>query len=183
VLPDHLHTIWTLPGGDGDFAVRWRLIKASFSRGLRQTEGISASRLRKPERGVWQRRYGNTRCATKPISRGISIIFTSTRSNAAVWSARGPDCFRRSIAWCGSASTPRPGRTGPRISRAGSASGNGFRSAQSILRATSYELNAIKGLRHAEEGSGEAGARLEARTLSMRQDFARSLRFVCLRLL
>ncbi len=41
----------------------------------------------------------------------------------------------------------------------------------------------IKGLPHAEEGSGEAGARLEARTLSMRQDFARSLRFVCLRLL
>jgi hypothetical protein len=72
---------------------------------------------------------------------------------------------------------------GPTINGAGSASGNGFRSAQPVLPATSYELNAIKGLRHAEEGSGEAGARLEARTLSMRQDFARSLRFVCLRLL
>jgi hypothetical protein len=46
-----------LPGGDGDFPVRWRLIKASFSRGLPQTEGISVSRLRKPEREAWQRRY------------------------------------------------------------------------------------------------------------------------------
>jgi REP-associated tyrosine transposase len=57
VLPDHLHTIWTLPGADGDFAVCRRLIRASFSRGLPQTERISASRLRKRERGIWQRRY------------------------------------------------------------------------------------------------------------------------------
>jgi hypothetical protein len=26
VLPDHLHAIWTLPEGDADFALRWRLI-------------------------------------------------------------------------------------------------------------------------------------------------------------
>src|ERR1700736_2795805 len=30
VLPDHLHAIWSLPDGDAKFAVRWRLIKASF---------------------------------------------------------------------------------------------------------------------------------------------------------
>ena len=57
VLPDHLDSIWTLPGGDSDFSVRWRLIKSSFSRGLPQTEGVSASRLRKGERGIWQRRF------------------------------------------------------------------------------------------------------------------------------
>ena len=57
VLPDHLHTIWTLQQGDSDFAVRWQLIKANFSRGLAQGERISASRLRKRERGIWQRRY------------------------------------------------------------------------------------------------------------------------------
>ena len=33
-LPDHLHAMWTLPEGDGDFATRWRLIKSNFSRGL-----------------------------------------------------------------------------------------------------------------------------------------------------
>jgi putative transposase len=57
VLPDHLHTIWTLPEGDGDFAVRWALIKARFSRGLAGGEPVSSSRLRKRERGIWQRRY------------------------------------------------------------------------------------------------------------------------------
>jgi putative transposase len=57
VLPDHLHTIWTLPEGDGDFAVRWNLIKGGFTRGLPRVERISASRLRKRERGIWQRRY------------------------------------------------------------------------------------------------------------------------------
>ena len=34
VLPDHIHTIWTLPPGDANFSVRWRKIKARFSRGL-----------------------------------------------------------------------------------------------------------------------------------------------------
>jgi putative transposase len=57
VLPDHLHTIWTLPEGDRDFATRWRLIKAHFSRALPKGERISASRLSKGERGIWQRRY------------------------------------------------------------------------------------------------------------------------------
>ena len=57
VLPDHLHAIWTLPVGDGDFALRWRLIKAAFSRRLPATEAVSASRLEKGERGIWQRRY------------------------------------------------------------------------------------------------------------------------------
>jgi putative transposase len=30
VLPDHLHTIWTLPPGDADYATRWQLIKSGF---------------------------------------------------------------------------------------------------------------------------------------------------------
>jgi putative transposase len=57
VLPDHLHTIWTLPDADRNFATRWRLIKSAFSRALPKTEAISASRTRKAERGIWQRRY------------------------------------------------------------------------------------------------------------------------------
>ena len=32
ILPDHLHTIWTLPKNDADFSTRWRLIKSYFSR-------------------------------------------------------------------------------------------------------------------------------------------------------
>jgi REP-associated tyrosine transposase len=57
VLPDHLHTVWTLPEGDDDFALRWRQIKSAFSRGLTDGERISASRASKNERGIWQRRY------------------------------------------------------------------------------------------------------------------------------
>jgi putative transposase len=57
VLPDHLHTIWTLPQGDDDFSLRWRQIKSAFSRTIEKDERISNSRLRKQERGVWQRRF------------------------------------------------------------------------------------------------------------------------------
>lgn len=57
VLPDHLHAIWRLPDGDADFAVRWSGIKAGFSRALPKSEPITASRERKRERGIWQRRY------------------------------------------------------------------------------------------------------------------------------
>jgi putative transposase len=52
VLPDHLHAVWTLPGGDDNFAIRWQLIKAGFSRGLPRVERVSASRSRKRERGI-----------------------------------------------------------------------------------------------------------------------------------
>ena len=57
VLPDHLHAIWTLPEADADFALRWRLIKSTFSRTLPRGEQISRSRFEKGERGIWQRRY------------------------------------------------------------------------------------------------------------------------------
>jgi len=57
VLPDHLHCVVALPPNDDDFAVRWRLIKAGFSKALPPTESIPAARSRRGERGIWQRRY------------------------------------------------------------------------------------------------------------------------------
>ena len=57
VMPEHLHTIWTLPPDDADYATRWSLIKAGFSRALPETESIRDSRRHKRERGIWQRRY------------------------------------------------------------------------------------------------------------------------------
>ncbi|MBL8473326.1 MAG: transposase [Rhodocyclaceae bacterium] len=57
ILPDHMHALWTLPPGDTDYAKRWMLIKAGFSRLLPKAEQISASRQAKGERGIWQRRY------------------------------------------------------------------------------------------------------------------------------
>jgi len=57
ILPDHLHAIWTLPKGDIDYSLRWRLIKTTFSRALPAGEAVSNSRKSKGERGIWQRRY------------------------------------------------------------------------------------------------------------------------------
>ena len=34
VLPDHMHSLWTLPEGDSDFPERWRRIKSAFTRAL-----------------------------------------------------------------------------------------------------------------------------------------------------
>jgi len=57
VLPDHLHCLWTLPPRDTDFSTRWGLIKACFSRALEKGERISPSRVKRGERGLWQRRF------------------------------------------------------------------------------------------------------------------------------
>jgi len=57
VLPDHLHAVWTLPPGDCDFSTRWRLIKTCFARALLRQERLSAVRMARGERGIWQRRF------------------------------------------------------------------------------------------------------------------------------
>jgi putative transposase len=57
VLPEHLHCVLTLPPGDSDFSLRWRLIKSAFSRALPREERISATRQKYGERGIWQRHY------------------------------------------------------------------------------------------------------------------------------
>ena len=56
-LPDHLHCIWTLPPGDSDFSTRWSLIKGNFSRSVQKRERLSQSRVKRGERGLWQRRF------------------------------------------------------------------------------------------------------------------------------
>jgi putative transposase len=57
VLPDHIHAVWTLPPGDADFSVRWRLIKSHFVRALPKYEPLSDVRRARSERGIWQRRF------------------------------------------------------------------------------------------------------------------------------
>jgi len=57
ILPEHLHCIWTLPPGDDAYDVRWNQIKGEFSKQLPKVESISRSRIKKRERGIWQRRY------------------------------------------------------------------------------------------------------------------------------
>jgi putative transposase len=61
VLPDHLHCVWSLPPGDPDYSGRWRWIKGAFTEQWLRMGGreasLTASRLRKGEHAVWQRRF------------------------------------------------------------------------------------------------------------------------------
>lgn len=61
LLPDHLHCIWTLPAGDADFSKRWGTIKQRVGSRCRAqsilVDELSASRQRRREFGLWQRRY------------------------------------------------------------------------------------------------------------------------------
>jgi putative transposase len=65
LLPDHLHTVWELPRGDTDYTTRWRQIKTLVTRALAGRIGgaaISASRQRRAEKGIWQRRFYEHMC-------------------------------------------------------------------------------------------------------------------------
>ncbi len=61
LLPEHVHTVWTLPPGDVGYPVRWKRIKEEFTLAYLANGGWevvpSFSRLHHGERGVWQRRY------------------------------------------------------------------------------------------------------------------------------
>ena len=61
LLPDHCHCIWKMSNEDGDFSVRWRMIKTRFTKSWLARGGrdvpVSASRTKRGERGVWQRRF------------------------------------------------------------------------------------------------------------------------------
>jgi putative transposase len=61
LLPEHIHTMWTLPPGDSDFPMRWGWIKKEFTKSWLAAGGVeqpqSRSRQRNGRRGIWQRRY------------------------------------------------------------------------------------------------------------------------------
>jgi putative transposase len=59
ILPYHLHTVWTLPAGDADYAKRWSLIKRHVSQVSRHfgRDTLNASRRKRRELGFWQRRF------------------------------------------------------------------------------------------------------------------------------
>jgi putative transposase len=56
VLPDHLHTVVTLPPDDADYPGRWRLIKTLFSNRVIAAGG-PVERHRNDELALWQRRF------------------------------------------------------------------------------------------------------------------------------
>lgn len=56
VLPEHLHTLWTLPEDDDNYPLRWRSIKSLFTQGLKNC-GYPIQQNSRGEHAVWQRRY------------------------------------------------------------------------------------------------------------------------------
>jgi putative transposase len=61
LLPDHLHTIWTLPEGDADFSNRWRLIKRHVTRtcgpAYLRPDFLTPRRSAKQCGTLWQHRF------------------------------------------------------------------------------------------------------------------------------
>jgi putative transposase len=61
LLPDHVHTVWTLPEGDANFSVRWQTIKRMVSHQckdlLHKPEYMTSSKIKHGENTLWQRRY------------------------------------------------------------------------------------------------------------------------------
>jgi len=61
LLPDHLHTIWTLPLGDTDYSKRWAWIRKEFTKSWLSQGGNeqiqTAGRHRDQRRGVWQAKF------------------------------------------------------------------------------------------------------------------------------
>jgi putative transposase len=57
ILPEHMHCLIELPRLDSNFSTRIRLIKVAFSKSIPKTERRSKVRIKRGERGIWQRRY------------------------------------------------------------------------------------------------------------------------------
>jgi len=77
VLPDHIHAIWTLADDDDNYSIRWQFFKALFSKNIPKEDQSrrSASRVKKRELGVWQRRFWEHRIrGAKDLQRHIDYI-------------------------------------------------------------------------------------------------------------
>ena len=66
LLPDHLHTIWTLPSGDTAYSARIGWVKKEFTKKWRATGGheqlVSAGEACERRGGVWQPRFWEHTC-------------------------------------------------------------------------------------------------------------------------
>lgn len=55
--PFTINAMVVLPEHDDNYSARWMLIKRHFSLNIPKTETIKSTRIRKRERGIWQRRF------------------------------------------------------------------------------------------------------------------------------
>lgn len=57
VLPNCIHTLWTLPPEDDAYPSRIAMLKSRFSRGCPMPLHRTPTQIRRAEKGIWQRRY------------------------------------------------------------------------------------------------------------------------------
>ena len=59
LLPEHWHTIWTLPQHDARYPLRWMRIKEEFTEAWLRAGELpqSLSRKKHRQRGIWHKRY------------------------------------------------------------------------------------------------------------------------------
>jgi len=76
VLPDHIHAVWTLPPGDADFSLRWRLIKSRFAQALPKQE---RDEQRAASAASGSGDFGSTSSGMRRITPTTSNIVTSIR--------------------------------------------------------------------------------------------------------
>ena len=82
LLPEHLHTLWTLPEGDHDYSWRWASIKREFTRGwlaLGGTEQARSLHVADAAAAYGKGASGNIRFAMKRTWKPISTISITTR--------------------------------------------------------------------------------------------------------
>ncbi len=53
VLPDHIHSVWTLPDDDAAYSRRWRLVKTGFTKRVQDFPGLAGQ----VSGAVWQKRF------------------------------------------------------------------------------------------------------------------------------
>ena len=102
VLPDHLHAIWRLPGGDADFSTRWRQIKSAFRGVCLQMNEYRPAACTKANAASGSGVSGSTQSAMNGILRVMSIPSISTRQSMDMCAAHAIGLIHRSVAWSGS---------------------------------------------------------------------------------
>ncbi len=95
LIPDHWHTIWTLPPGDDRYPMRWSRIKEEFTErwlaGGGRERFQSISRRKHRMRGIWHRRYWeHTVRDEDDLERCVDYIH---------WNPRKHDLVRRVRDW------------------------------------------------------------------------------------
>ena len=82
LLPDHMHTIWTLPENDANFSLRWQLIKRYVTREcgatLNRPEWLNTSKTNTKNPLYGNADFGSIRYVTITIIKRTWIIATST---------------------------------------------------------------------------------------------------------